>query len=91
MRAQRGCKGVVYMGLSVYRFIGVWQQESSQRPQRENGATVRASGVIPHTPSLGVDWAIGQMFEMVAVMLGLRWGRPHLPVRKARRVGEHHK
>ena len=43
---------------SVYRFIGVWQQESSQRPQWLNGATVRASGVIPHTPSLwGMDTA----------------------------------
>ena len=35
---------------SVDRFIGVWQQESSQRPQRENGTTVRASGLIPHNP-----------------------------------------
>ena len=25
----------------------MWQQESSQRPQRENGATVRAPGLIP--------------------------------------------
>jgi len=40
---------------SVYRVIGAWQQESSQRPQRENGATVRASGLISKsfiTPSL---------------------------------------
>ena len=33
----------------MVRFIGVWQQESSQRPQRENGATVRASGLIRGT------------------------------------------
>ena len=48
--------------LSVYRVIGVWQHESSQlgagelavqRPRRENGATVRASGLIPHTPPSG--------------------------------------
>ena len=35
-------------GGSVYQFIGVWQQEPSHRPQRENGATVRASDLIPH-------------------------------------------
>ena len=27
-----------------------------QRPQRENSATVRASGLIPHTPSLRYSW-----------------------------------
>ena len=35
-----------FLFCNVCRFIGVWQQMSSQRPQRENGATVRASGVI---------------------------------------------
>ena len=40
---------------SVYRFIGVWQQESSQRPQRENGMAVHMSSLIPHAPSL---WGI---------------------------------
>ena len=44
-----------FLFCNVCRFIGVWQQMSSQRPQRENGATVRASGVIHHTPSL---WGI---------------------------------
>ena len=53
-------------GSSVYRFIGVWQQESSQRPQRENGATVRASGVIPHTPSL---WGIAGTARPVGLLL----------------------
>ena len=49
---------------SVYRFIGVWQQESSQRPQRENGATVRASSLIPYAPSL---WGIAGTARPVKV------------------------
>ena len=42
------------------RAIGVWQQESSQRPQRENGATVRAPVQDPINP---VSFAGAQLGE----------------------------
>ena len=52
---------------SVYRVIGAWQQESSQRPQRENGATVRASGLISKSfiiPPLSVMSTHGAHLEV---------------------------
>ena len=62
---------------SVYRVIGVWQQDS-QRPQRENGVTVHASGPIPHAPSL---WGIAGTARcplcsspFFCVFFGFFWG-----------------
>ena len=49
----------------VYRLIGVWQQKSSQRPQQENGVTVRASGLFPHAPALWGMWVALPIKETV--------------------------
>ena len=56
-----------------HRFIGMWQQESGQRPRRENGATVRCTSLNPSYPlPLGHCWDGQTRWHRTTLMLQYR-------------------